>query len=538
MLQNLIKSLTLISVTLFSLQLWAQGYTASFGSSGASAKVSPRTPQQIIEIPVTLDRPLEEAFAILYVVDTPSSARPGQHYDMPTRQVLFTQGQSTSSLIILAKGGENTAFKGKKSLGLIISGGAAGENEITPGSNAAIKATIIYPELELLLTNPSISADKEGDNGDVQTLSFEFTLSQVSEDAVTVDFSKAGGSAGSSDYVLSPATYVIAPGSLGGKVNVLVLGDDKKEETEEAIFTVKATSSGGTGVAVSPSQAKLIIIDDDQVKISAESSEILESKGSKEMTISLNKAHEQDLEVTINYLGGTATKDKDFSVDQTTTLTIPAGSTQTSFSVSVTNDKEQEDDEDVVFELSTNDPEVEVETPSFKLTIIDNDKREVSFDSLTTITDPDSEIKSLSFSAGAEIKRNGPFKYKSTLAEGQVVSIPDPLALSGIANFKIKNLEFTKKWKVKDLVLEFSNFPRPAFPIPGPHIWMQMFIIFHGPYGDVLNNLGNGAYEWRPQLKDVVIVEETNKTIILEVTQNLTSEAGFKQASIRVKLRK
>jgi hypothetical protein len=67
---------------------------------------------------------------------------------------------------------------------------------------------------------------------------------------------------------------------------------------------------------------------------------------------------------------------------------------------------------------------------------------------------------------------------------------------------------------------------------------MQMFIIFHGPNGDILNNLGDGAYEWRPQLKNVVIVEETGKTIILEVAQQLSGAPGFKQSNIRVKLRK
>jgi|GEM_PF-4737177 len=536
--QNHFKTLTLIILTLFSLQSWAQGYTASFGSRSASAKVSPRTPQQVMEIPVTLDRPLEQPFAILYVVDTPSSALPGRHYDMPTRQVLFTQGQTTSSLIILAKGGENTSFKGKKSFGLIITGGSAGETEIIPGPNAAIKATIIYPELELFLTKPTIIADKEGDNGEIQTLSFEFSLNELSEDAVNVEFAKSSGSAGNSDFALSPATYVIQPGSLGGKINVLVFGDDKKEETEEALFTVKATNANGEAVTVTPSQAKLVIIDDDQVKIKAMSSTVLESIGSKEMIISLNKAHEEDLAITVGYLGGTATKGKDFEVDQLISLTIPAGSTQSSFLVSITNDKEQEDSESIVFDLSTNDSEVEIETPTFELTIIDNDKREVSFESSTTITDPESGIKSLSFSAGAEIKRNGPYKYKSTTAEGQIVSIPDPLSLGGIANFKIKNLEFTESWKVKDLVIEFSNFPRPTFPIPGPHIWMQMFIIFHGPNGDIINNLGNGAYEWRPQLKDVVIIEETAKTIILEVVQQLSGAPGFKKSNIRVKLRK
>jgi len=525
----------LICVSIFPINAFSQGYVASFTARNSSATLSPTNPVGVIEIPVVLDRPVAEPFVLVDVAYVPGSAIEGTHYQTPMNQVIIPMGESSGTLIIPVKGGSDSSISGNKDFGVVITGG----NGVSPGEQATHKTTLKYPQLQLMGVVTQILASNEGDEGDTKKYEFIYSLSQISEAAITVELAKVGGAASSLDFNLLNPVIVIPPGSLSAKFNVMVIGDEEREETETADFIARASASDGTFVKVDNPDSKLTIIDDDTRRLSMNNGRVLEDSGKNSLTIKLSKKHDKDFTVTISLIGGSALIGDDFTFGNPFVVTIPKGSTSARFEYQIIDDQDIEGDEDVIFLMEASDNDIEVVTENPSVTIVDNDTRELTFTVNTSITDPDSEIKALSFQATADIKRDGRYKYKTRETNASVFASPDLLGLSGIAKFKVKTLEFNRSWEVTNLEIIFSDFPVSPFPIPGPHIWMQVFIAGHGPYGDLVTRAPGGGYLWKPQLRDIRIIDETGDSIELELSQNINlPDFGTETLRLSLRLRK
>ncbi|MFG1294500.1 cellulase family glycosylhydrolase [Xanthobacter variabilis] len=115
-------------------------------------------------------------------------------------------------------------------------------------------------------TVPSLSiADAqvaEGDAGAAGTLAFTVSLSSASDQAITVSYHTAGGTATEGvDYTGMDGTFTIAAGETQATIHVPVIGDSTVEANER--FTVVLT--GATGATIADGSATGTIVNDDAV---------------------------------------------------------------------------------------------------------------------------------------------------------------------------------------------------------------------------------------------------------------------------------
>jgi Calx-beta domain len=92
---------------------------------------------------------------------------------------------------------------------------------------------------------------KEGNSG-TTAFSFSVTLSATALSPVTVNFATANGTAiAPSDYTATSGTLTIPAGTMGGVINVSVLGNTAKEKNET--FSVKISNpSPNAYIGVTP----------------------------------------------------------------------------------------------------------------------------------------------------------------------------------------------------------------------------------------------------------------------------------------------
>ena len=103
-------------------------------------------------------------------------------------------------------------------------------------------------------------SQKEGNNGTI-AFSFAVTLSATALSPVTVNFTTANGTAiAPGDYTATSGTLTIPAGSMGGIINVSVIGNTVKEANET--FYVKL-SNPSPNAYLGNTQATGTIVNDD-----------------------------------------------------------------------------------------------------------------------------------------------------------------------------------------------------------------------------------------------------------------------------------
>ena len=196
--------------------------------------------------------------------------------------------------------------------------------------------------------------DVTANNENAANSQFTITLSEASEQDITVSYATSDGTAtAGADYTAISATQLtIAAGATTATFNVGVLADSLDEANE----TVTLTLSSAGNATISDAIGILTITDDDatpSVDFNATSSNGAESASSKALTVDLSAASGRD--VTVNYaITGTATgSGTDFTLANGT-LTISAGDTSGTITIaSIINDTLDEANETVIVTLSS-----------------------------------------------------------------------------------------------------------------------------------------------------------------------------------------
>lgn len=219
------------------------------------------------------------------------------------------------------------------------------------------------------------------------TLSFTVTLSAVSAQNVTVDYSAAGGTAtsGGTDYTLAPGTATITAGSTTTAIVVNINNDTLDESDETFVVTLanpnNATLSDATGTGT--------ITDNDATPtLSINDVTADEADGTISFTVTLSAASGQN--VTVNYSagGGTATSGGTDYTLAAGTATITAGSTSTSIVATLNNDTLDESDETFTVTLAS-PTNATISDATGTGTITDNDATpSVTFAADQNITEP------------------------------------------------------------------------------------------------------------------------------------------------------
>jgi probable HAF family extracellular repeat protein len=238
----------------------------------------------------------------------------------------------------------------------INNGGAIVVNgDNSSGEDRAYLLTPIPP------STPTISIEDaqavtEGNTGTTQ-VTFTVTLSEVSDQTVTVDFTTAAGSAtAGSDYLSASGTLTFASGELSKTVTVLVNGDRFPEPNE----TFAVNLSNPTNATIADSQGQGTITDDEP-RISI--SDVSKKEGKRGQTtlfvfaVTLSAAYDQAVTMSYATANGTAkTSDSDY-VAKSGTLTFAPGETTKTITIEVIGDKKWELAETFyvdLFGLSTN----------------------------------------------------------------------------------------------------------------------------------------------------------------------------------------
>lgn len=224
---------------------------------------------------------------------------------------------------------------------------------------------------------PTLSIDdvsaREG-NGGTTGFTFTVTLSQGSEEPVTVQYQTADGTAtGLSDFApIGLTTLVFPPRATSQTITVLVNGDTTDEASENFAVNLSGAANANIG---RPQGVGTIVNDDTVATLSIDDVTLNEGTGGITrfvFTVTLSAPLPQEVTVQYQTADGNASAGVDYAPQPLTTLSFPAGVTTQQVVVVVSGDAVPEVPENFAVNLS-NATGATIAKPQGVGTIMDDD---------------------------------------------------------------------------------------------------------------------------------------------------------------------
>lgn len=194
----------------------------------------------------------------------------------------------------------------------------------------------------------------EGNTG-TKVVTFPVTLTNPSDQTVTVHFATADGTAttADNDYIAKSGTLTFAPGETSKNINVTIKGDTAVESDET--FTV--TLSAPTQATITTDMATATIGDDDTTPTLSVNNPASIDEGNTGtvtvlFTVTLSSASTSPVTVTYTTADGTATEASNDYETNSGMLTFAPGETSKIVSVKVNSDTLSEANETILLNLS------------------------------------------------------------------------------------------------------------------------------------------------------------------------------------------
>ena len=226
------------------------------------------------------------------------TAAAASDYAAAAGTLTFAAGETTLSLAVTTTA--DAVNEADETFVLTLSDASGG----SLGQSVAV-VTIVDDD-DLLVTVDDVTVME--DDAETPSATFTVTMSGVSEQTVTVDYSTSDGEAvAGEDYTAASGTLTIVPGATSATVDVDILSDDIAEDTET--FGLTLSNLVARGVAFGSDVGTASIVDDDSLTISAADAEITEGDSADVALIfpvSLSRA--SGSVVTVDYVlseGGT-----------------------------------------------------------------------------------------------------------------------------------------------------------------------------------------------------------------------------------------
>ena len=239
---------------------------------------------------------------------------------------LYRVGNSGAPLSLIPDGGPDSEW-----IGNLASGGL--------GKSQTITVTSAY--------RSSLSIEDVREREDVGGMVFEVTLSEASDDVVTVDWTTSNDTAETpADYQEEFGTLTFAAGETVQTLAVTIINDTVDEEEEET-FTV--TLSNAVNAGIEDASATGTITDDDlpAVRVSFDQSSYTVDEGSTEtVTVTLNADPERTVIIPITTTDQDGASSADYS-GVPASITFNAGDTEVDINFSATQDQDNDDGESV-----------------------------------------------------------------------------------------------------------------------------------------------------------------------------------------------
>lgn len=258
----------------------------------------------------------------------------------------------------------------------------------------------------------AFSAANFNSNEDVGT-SNAVTLTRTGDTSGTssVQVSITGGTATGSgtDYTSSsfPLTVSFAPGETSKTVTIPI-NDDSLNEADEPI-TLSLGSASNATIGTQNTTALTIIDNDPQPTISIGDTTFGEGDGTASFTVSLSTASGKAISVDYATVDGTATAGSDYTANSGT-LNFAAGETSKNITVNISEDASFEGPETFLVDL-TSPTNATIADAQGQGTINDNDVIHAIAASITTVTEGDTGVQTVTFT----ISRTGATSQPTTI---------------------------------------------------------------------------------------------------------------------------
>ncbi|UMM04548.1 tandem-95 repeat protein [Vibrio campbellii] len=265
-------------------------------------------------------------------------------YQAPTiYTVTIPAGQTTVALDITTLG--DGIYEGSENLTITLTNTSGADSTLdadTKEATVSITDAQSAPEV-------SISADQNSVN-EGQTAGFTVTLSQVSDETVTVKFEYTGVAEDGKDFT-GIASIEIPAGQSSADLDIATLTDGTYEGAES--FTVTIKDVDGADAAIGANDNASVVIHDAQqaptVSIVADQASVTEG-GDANFTVSIDQKSDED--VVVSFTIGGDVDDKDYQAPTIYTVTIPAGQTSVALDVTTLDDGIYEGTENLTITLT------------------------------------------------------------------------------------------------------------------------------------------------------------------------------------------
>ncbi|MEO2004414.1 MAG: Calx-beta domain-containing protein, partial [Candidatus Poribacteria bacterium] len=232
------------------------------------------------------------------------------------------------------------------------------------------------------------------------------TLSQASDQTVTVDYATADATTSSTDYTAASGTVTFAAGSTTETVITSVVDDAVNEDDETFTFTL--SNAVGEGVTLALDTATVTIADDDDIVLDLADIAVTETDdGATVVSVPLTLSGETEQTITVDVVtqAVSATDGSDFDAVMGTYTLHPGGTvtfepssgegsvSTTAADVSVFGDSVNEDDETFNLVASSSVGRgVTLGVDTATVTIVDNDDVTLAIDDVTVAEDDASAV--------------------------------------------------------------------------------------------------------------------------------------------------
>ena len=249
---------------------------------------------------------------------------------------------------------------------------------------------------------PEITFDDDSDNVDEDygTVNVTLSLSEAATSDFTLNYGLGGTAARGTDYTITGAgTVSVGAGEASITIPVVIINDNVGEYDETVVLTL----TSGTGYTVGSAKVYTLTIENDDgtpiilpsFTFASASGSVGEGDGTHNLSVSVSPAPAANL--TLSYhLGGSATKNTDYSITGAGTVSVAANATSVNIPIVIIDDSQGEIDEDVVLTLVSGTGYSLGSIYEHTLTIVDNDGTpQVAFVSVSSSVAEDASTKSV-----------------------------------------------------------------------------------------------------------------------------------------------
>ncbi|MCP5236065.1 MAG: cadherin-like domain-containing protein [Zoogloeaceae bacterium] len=357
----------------------ASGTVPTLSISSAEILEGDGTFSADMQFVVTLSEPASSDVQVSYQ-SISGSAEESVDFDAARGTLTIAAGQTSAIISVTTRGGTGVEADESFTLELTNVQGAvfAGDALRLQAQGVILDNDGTGAKLALIVSDAQVV---EGDGGQHEAL-FEVRLSQPVDEAVTVHYTTAPGTASSgSDYEPVQGVLTFLPGQTVAAVSVPVFGDTAQEASETFSLVLSAPQGSPFAAGAAGAEGVATILDDDagEPVISIAPTEVREGNGTFgadiQFVVSLSAPSTEVVRVDFTTADGTALAGSDYDA-ASGTLTFAPGQTSAIVSIVTRGGSVEEADETFLLQLSNPQNAAlagGVGTLSATGTILDND---------------------------------------------------------------------------------------------------------------------------------------------------------------------